>query len=417
VGAAAATLALALLGAAGLLQILAILARGRSSDGWLLLPAGSLAVPLLFLPLLLRGVRAWLLACLTCLMAVVGCTFVLLAVWASLSSPRFVADVVAVFGAALTLPASYLVALRHGDTPWARVIHGTTMFSLGLISGVATLIVTLTLLPVPDDGFLKIATGLAMLMTFLWLPTGYGADWFISPPTPPPTPPLAVARAPTPRAAPRLRATPKPRIIFAPVAPLRRAAGGLVACTIMLSWVFFAARIKLLRGRLSDGGPVRPEMIVAPTGAFAIAATPVTRRQFDLVTARERAAGAQDLDGPVSSMTATEAKSYCDLLSALEHYPKCYEASESADCGGYRLPTPAEWRIVQQSEPLEEIIAKQPPGLVWLLAHERRPAPQMFTVRANLGDGADTMMSDEGGAAIGFRVARTITVEQAPTTR
>ena len=99
----------------------------------------------------------------------------------------------------------------------------------------------------------------------------------------------------------------------------------------------------------------RPATPVELSGAYAIGRTEVTQAQYERLMGEAPAAAAGCPDCPVESVTWHEAAAFANALSAHAGLEACYGCADAdgglhcapvgelAACGGYRLPTEAEW--------------------------------------------------------------------------
>ncbi len=88
---------------------------------------------------------------------------------------------------------------------------------------------------------------------------------------------------------------------------------------------------------------------------FLMGATEVTQREYQAITSSNPSTYKGDTR-PVENVSWWDAIRYCNLRSASEGLPLCYDLStgrRDQECTGYRLPTESEWIIGAESTPPE----------------------------------------------------------------
>lgn len=95
------------------------------------------------------------------------------------------------------------------------------------------------------------------------------------------------------------------------------------------------------------GGEFERKYIKVNVDSFFIGRYPVTQKQYEKVIG-ENPSQFKGLNNPVENVTFYDALEFCNKMSALEGFQKCYSGSEdNIKCdfskNGYRLPTEAEW--------------------------------------------------------------------------
>ena len=89
---------------------------------------------------------------------------------------------------------------------------------------------------------------------------------------------------------------------------------------------------------------------------FLLGAAEVTQKQYEAILSSNPSVY-KGADRPVENVNWWDAIRYCNLRSAAENLPQCYDLStgrRESGCTGYRLPTEAEWNRVAEGKPSEE---------------------------------------------------------------
>jgi formylglycine-generating enzyme required for sulfatase activity len=161
-----------------------------------------------------------------------------------------------------------------------------------------------------------------------------------------PTPPAPVPSAPTPAAPVPSAAT--PRGGAAPHLPSPSTGGDPGG------FVRIAAGTFAMGSPVSEVGRDSDETLhqVTLTRSFWLQATEVTQGQWEAVMGANPAAHkACGRDCPVENVSWLEAVAYLNALSQREGLTQCYDGKifRGLSCGGYRLPTEAEWEYAARA--------------------------------------------------------------------
>jgi hypothetical protein len=371
----AATMALAVLSAPVFPGMSTVISGSDTPEWTRVLIAGPPWAAAAFLPLLSRGAGAWLRAA--------GLGAIVLVAAVALERTKLWSGDASLIALILASPFTLAVGLRHGATPWRRVLAGTVGGVLGVLLAITSFDSLDRLLP-KTFNYVFLAISLLMI---LWTPIALADQWFLrSASSAPPAPaPLSSTR------------------LLVPASRVRDAAAVLGAAALALPWGAVAGRTAWQRSAASaTRGPARPEMLILRGAAdvpgqprapdLAVAATKVTQGELEIVMGVDPSTGERD-----PGLSVDEARAYCNKLSALEGYAPCYERFEDEPkdrCDGYRLPTVVERRraAVDLSGGFDDMFfASESEGKVIVTAGSTRPA-----------EGA-------GGPIFGFRIVRTVT--------
>jgi formylglycine-generating enzyme required for sulfatase activity len=282
-----------------------------------------------FFPLVVRGIGPWLRASVTGFVLHVG----------GFGADKLLkaSDSVISLVLIVAIPLSLTIGLRHGATPWRRVLMGTGGGIVGCLAVVSVFDFLERLVVGLVSNPLQFTVGASICFLLAWVPVALADLWFGS---------VVSERARRLHASTSHDAS---AMLLVPSMPFRRIAAVLFAMTMLLPWIIVVARTRVQASALpASRSAARPEMLVVPPDNLAVATTEITRRQFKLVMGYDPSAAPHDPELPVESVTVREAMDYCDRLSSLEGLPGCYISSSPYrisvdDCLGYRLPTVVEW--------------------------------------------------------------------------
>ena len=107
-------------------------------------------------------------------------------------------------------------------------------------------------------------------------------------------------------------------------------------------------RAFLMGGGEDNARPVHAVSI----SPFLIGVTEITQEQYKYVTGSNPSSFRSDENRPVEQVTWYEAADFCNMLSELMGYGKCYDEEYNLDksAGGFRLPTEAEWEYAAREK-------------------------------------------------------------------